>query len=82
VGDDVADRFDKQFVVARTNGKFLLDLAAANAAQLHDAGVRDVQVIGLCTKETDYLPSHRRNGDGQRFGAIVGIRPGIGDQAI
>jgi hypothetical protein len=30
--------------------------------------------MGLCTKETDYLPSHRRNPDGTRFGAIVAIR--------
>jgi len=28
----------------------------------------------LCTKETNYLPSHRRSPDGTRFGAIVAIK--------
>jgi YfiH family protein len=37
-------------------------------------GVTEVDVIGLCTKETDYLPSHRRSPDGTRFGAIVALR--------
>jgi len=52
----------------------LLDLAAANRAQLEAEGVGEVHVLGLCTKETDYLPSHRRNPDGTRFAAIVALR--------
>jgi hypothetical protein len=31
-------------------------------------------VLGLCTKETSFLPSHRRDPDGTRFGAIVALR--------
>jgi YfiH family protein len=73
VGPDVAERFDRRFVIAKPDGKFLLDLAAANQAQLGGAGVREVHVLGLCTKETDYLPSHRRAPDGARFGAIVSV---------
>ncbi len=73
VGADVAEKFDKRFV-APAGDRFLLDLAAANRAQLEDAGVREIYNTDLCTKETDYLPSHRRDHDGVRFGAIVAIR--------
>ncbi|TMC98478.1 MAG: laccase domain-containing protein [Chloroflexi bacterium] len=73
VGEEVARQFDAAFVRPGSDGKFLLDLAAANRAQLEAEGV-EVDVIGLCTKETDYLPSHRRAPDGTRFGAIVALR--------
>lgn len=74
VGEDVALQFDPRFVKPEQGDKYLLDLAAANAAQLEAAGVGAVHVMGTCTKETDFLPSHRRNPDGTRFGAIVAIR--------
>ncbi|TAN32529.1 laccase domain-containing protein [bacterium] len=74
VGEDVASRFDSRFVTPGSGDRALLDLAAANRAQLEAAGVRDVHVLGLCTKETPYLPSHRRSPDGTRFGAIVALR--------
>lgn len=74
VGGDVASQFDGRFVKPGRGDRFLLDLAAANAAQLEAAGVGAVHVIGVCTKETDFLPSHRRNPDGTRFGAIVALR--------
>ncbi len=74
VGEEVAEQFDSEFVRPGDGGRFLLDLAAANRSQLQAAGVAEVQVMGLCTKETDHLPSHRRSPDGTRFGAIVAIR--------
>jgi len=75
VGEDVATKFDARFSTPRPSSqKFLLDLAAANQAQLKAAGVRHVHTLGLCTKETAYLPSHRRDADGRRFGALVAIR--------
>jgi YfiH family protein len=74
VGEEVASRFDQRFVADGTGDRFLLDLAAANAAQLEDAGVRAVHILGLCTKESSFLPSHRRNPDGTRFGALVALR--------
>lgn len=74
VGEDVASRFPAQFSKPAPSSKFLLDLAAANAAQLEEAGVGAVHTIGLCTKETGYLASHRRAPDGTRCGAIVAVR--------
>jgi len=74
VGKEVASQFDAQFVRKGEGDRLLLDLAAANRAQLEAEGVGEVHVLGLCTKETDYLPSHRRNPDGTRFAAIVALR--------
>ncbi|HKV86941.1 MAG TPA: polyphenol oxidase family protein [Candidatus Dormibacteraeota bacterium] len=73
VGAEVASKFDARFVTAGHGDRFLLDLAAANRAGLEEAGVREVHVLGVCTKESDFLPSHRREPDGARFGAIVAI---------
>jgi YfiH family protein len=74
VGEDVASHFDPRFVKTGRDDRFLLDLADANRAQLEQAGVNEVHVLGLCTKETSFLPSHRRDADGTRFGAIVALR--------
>jgi YfiH family protein len=74
VGVEVASMFEPRFVTAGPGDRLLLDLAAANRAQLEVEGVREIFDLGLCTKETAYLPSHRRNPDGTRFGAIVAIR--------
>ncbi len=74
VGGEVASQFDARFLTSGSGDRFLLDLAAANRAQLEEVGVSDVHVLGLCTKETDFLPSHRRTPDGTRFGAIVALR--------
>jgi polyphenol oxidase len=73
VGADVASKFDPRFVDEGAGGRFLLDLSAANRVQLEGAGVRRVHALGLCTKETGFLPSHRREPDGTRFGAIVAL---------
>ncbi len=74
VGEEVANRFDSRFVRDGNDGKFFLDLAAANEAQLVEQGVGQVFASNLCTKETGFLPSHRRTPDGTRFGAIVALR--------
>ena len=74
VGGEVAEQFDSRFVAQGAGDRFLLDLAAANKALLEESGVVNVHVMGLCTKETEFLPSHRRTPDGTRFGAIVAIR--------
>ncbi len=74
VGAEVAEKFDQTFVKQSKTGRYLLDLAAANRAQLNGAGVKDVFNLDLCTKESETLPSHRRDHDGTRFGAIVALR--------
>jgi len=74
VGGEVADRFDKRFIQQSAGGRFLRDLRAANRAQLEREGVREIFSLDLCTKETAFLPSHRRDPDGTRFGALVAIR--------
>jgi len=74
VGGDVASQFASSSVRPGEGDRFLLDLASANRAQLEEAGVSEVHVLGLCTKETDFLPSHRRTPDGTRFGTIVALR--------
>jgi polyphenol oxidase len=73
VGEEVASQFDARFVT-QSGDRFLLDLAAANRAQLEDNGVKSVYEIGICTKEHYLFPSHRRHPDGKRFGAIAAIR--------
>jgi YfiH family protein len=74
VGEEVASHFDPRFVKPGRDDRFFLDLAGANRAQLNETGVKEVHVLGLCTKETLFLPSHRREPDGTRFGAIVALR--------
>src|SRR5216683_2901973 len=74
VGPEVATQFDEKFVREGAGDRFLLDLAAANRAQLEDEGVRPIFDIGIRTREHYLFPSHRRHPDGTRFGAIVAIR--------
>jgi purine-nucleoside/S-methyl-5'-thioadenosine phosphorylase / adenosine deaminase len=74
VGDEVAAKFDARFVGPSSSGRWLLDLAAANAAQLEAESVKAVYDIAMCTKESYLFPSHRRHPDGKRFGAIVALR--------
>ena len=74
VGEEVAARFASDFVRPAERDKFLLDLAAANQAQLVAAGVETIHAIGICTMESDFLPSHRRQPDGSRFGALLALR--------
>ena len=74
VGEQVASQFDSRFVTPGHGDRLLLDLAAANRAGLEEAGVSAVHVLGICTMESDFLPSHRRTPDGTRFGAIVALR--------
>ncbi|HKF77955.1 MAG TPA: polyphenol oxidase family protein [Candidatus Dormibacteraeota bacterium] len=75
VGEDVAARFDGVCLQPSTTGRFLLDLAAANRAQLEGAGVPADQIHehGACTRESPELASHRRCPDGRRFACMAAI---------
>jgi polyphenol oxidase len=74
---DVAARFDPLFHRPSGGrvGRFQLDLAAANRAQLEEAGIAAARIHehGACTRETPELPSHRRSPDGTRFACIAAI---------
>lgn len=76
VGEEVARRFAPGLVRPSPGGRHLLDLAAANRAQLQAAGVpaRRIHDHGACTRECGLLPSHRRSPDGVRFACIAAIR--------
>jgi len=78
VGDEVAGQFDPAVVRPSPGGpgRSLLDLAAANRAQLEEAGVPagSIHAHGACTRESAALPSHRRSPDGVRFACIAAIR--------
>jgi polyphenol oxidase len=75
VGGEVAVRFNG-FARPDPEGRFRLDLAAANRAQLEAAGIpaERVHVHGACTLESADLPSHRRRPDGTRFACLVALR--------
>ncbi|HXM54557.1 MAG TPA: polyphenol oxidase family protein [Candidatus Dormibacteraeota bacterium] len=75
VGDEVAERFDAAFLRPSPGRGHLLDLAAANRAQLEAAGVpaAGIHAHGECTRESARLPSHRRLPDGARFACIAAI---------
>ncbi len=64
--------FGSAFLSVR-GGKTYLDLKAANAAQLQEVGVRDLEVCDLCTFcRADWFYSSRRDGDETgRFGGMV-----------
>ena len=77
VGREVATRFPSEVVRPAAEGRFTLDLVAANRRQLIGAGLQPPRIHqqGACTKETPELYSHRRSPDGSRFACLVALRP-------
>src|SRR5438105_11176123 len=60
--------------LVRTDGRIVFDLWAANAAQLRDAGVRRVEIAGLCTRSGGApLWSYRGRGPDGRYGTQLGF---------
>jgi YfiH family protein len=58
-------------------GRAYLNLWEANARQLMEAGLKEVEVAGVCTAcHTDVFFSHRGDhGQSGRFGAVIMLRP-------
>ena len=52
-----------------------LDIAAGVRAQLADAGVANITADGRCTRESDDLYSHRRDGITGRFAGLIWLSP-------
>lgn len=88
VSEDVADRFRQEFckdgqcgkiLTAKPDGKYQLDLWAANYIVLTEAGVlpENIQVTDICTCcNPDYLFSHRASqGKRGNLGAFLGLNP-------
>lgn len=55
------------------NGETKLNLWAANEAALREAGVRDIEVAGICTacQTADWFSHRAENGRTGRFGAVI-----------
>jgi polyphenol oxidase len=73
VGLEVATLFEEKHLVDLHNGKFLLDVKAANLDQLLFAGIPANQIDGspLCTISDERLHSYRR--DGKRSGRMLAV---------
>jgi copper oxidase (laccase) domain-containing protein len=52
-----------------------LDIAAGVRAQLADAGVTRITTASRCTRESDDLYSHRRDGVTGRFAGLIWLAP-------
>lgn len=74
---DALENLDLQVCVRRSpSGRTHVDLARANRLLLHRFGVRDVDVLGLCTHRDPRFFSHRRDGAGTgRMASFVGLLP-------
>ncbi len=62
VGKEVAERFDEKYI-RRKKGKFFLDVAKINYDMLVDFGIpkRQIEKSELCSYDTEYLHSYRRD---------------------
>ncbi len=82
VGADVIAQFQEKYnhdadqVLQTRNGSTYLDLWAANAIQLKNAGVEQIQVSGVCTAcSLDDWFSHRaEKGKTGRYGALMSLQ--------
>jgi hypothetical protein len=81
VGEEVAAKFEAQHsahaehILQRRDGSVYLDLWTANARQLKDAGVEQIQVSGICTacNTNDWFSHRAEKGKTGRFGALMAL---------
>lgn len=81
VGMDVIDRVKAAFgqdadgLIRRENGRHFLDLWSANRLLLENAGVRQIEVAGICTacSIVDWYSHRAENGRTGRFGAMIAL---------
>jgi YfiH family protein len=70
VGEDVASLFMDEFkecngyLFKKINSKYILDLKEANRIALVKEGVKDIEVINICTRCSREFHSYRRDGKG------------------
>jgi YfiH family protein len=90
VGSEVVDRIKTTLgeraaqVLYPNNGKYRLDLWKTNKILLEQAGVRHIEIAGICTAcHTEDWYSHRaENGSTGRFGALLALREGGQDESL
>ena len=83
VGENVITQFQELFkhdadqMLQSRNGSTYLDLWTANAIQLKNAGVEQIEISGVCTAcHLDDWFSHRaEKGKTGRFGALMALQP-------
>jgi hypothetical protein len=81
IGEEVADKFDRRYLMPSPTGKgkHLLDLSAANREQLHEAGVPAAQAecSAYCSlRDREQFFSYRRDsGSTGRMLSLIGLRP-------
>ena len=83
VGGEVAAQFAGELVCSRCGGGFLLDLRAANRAQLQASGLlsENISVHPACTKcGGERFASYRR--DGPRAGRMIALVARLGDRTL
>jgi YfiH family protein len=81
IGPDVVRQVEKAFgaeaqeLIKSRQGKYFLDLWAANKLHLHKAGIEEVEVAGICTGcHLENWYSHRvEQGQTGRFGALISL---------
>lgn len=81
VGADVISQFHEKYnhdadqVLQARNGSTFLDLWTANAIQLRNAGVEQIQISGVCTAchLEDWFSHRAEKGKTGRFGALMAL---------
>ncbi len=81
VGADVCERVEQAFpgadeLLIRRTGSFHLDLWKANVRQLHELGVGEIEVAGLCTADhtEDFYSWRREHAHTGRFAALIALQ--------
>jgi len=82
VGVDVISQFREKYtrdadqILQTKNGSTFLDLWAANAIQLRNAGVEQIQISSICTacNLEDWFSHRAEKGKTGRFGALMALR--------
>ena len=70
IGEDVASQFydnyknADSYITATPDSKYILDLSKANKLILERSGVKEIEVLNICTKCEKAFNSYRREGKG------------------
>jgi YfiH family protein len=82
IGPDVSVQIQEAFhtqaggLLKKRKGRLYLDLWKANAVQLQNAGIKSIEISGVCTAchLEDWYSHRAEKGKTGRFGALIGLR--------